>query len=630
MPRISIYEHSDTYSYQTRNLSYATVALPICAIWGPAYDSSDEDNNPDWLYFPSGYRGTTDFVNTFKGPNVSMGSREKSYDYALKLLSIGYDVLVKRADNLGAKATTTLYTRSGAEFITAEARYPGSYGNQLKVRVTVIKVMVNDVATYPYGYVEVYDRNGQVDSPAAVVETDRLLESYTVAFDVDYIADDRPYIDELVTPYIGRFHLNTAAPRTEDAFTKSLEGGNDLGALPVGTAADVAIRPLLIERFGSEGGSATSTLTFVQYMNDQMGNSTATPDPIAPKASADRLKQMYNQQKVANNVLKMIEELTDPLTYDWDCLFLATMDDQYIPEYWKSDNQILVTQYGVPKTCEVAGKVAAQSKCGAVFFGTPFGMAKGSIVEGAPTAGSVLAYKKQLSEKLGQYATYAELVFPWTKSTLPTIGANTWICPELAHLTLIITGAGINGTNRWWMVPAGMNNATNVHSPEYKVKKHYLDLVQDHDKGINANPLMEVPGKGFTCFGNSTLWNKPLNTYNALQNLSTRLLANRVEQRIWDVSLLILFKYNNQDAYAHFYAGLSPLLDEMRAAGALTPNASNPWGYRIVMNPDIIDLDHINANTAIGKVYLAVTGVIDDVQVDLFLLPPNGFDVGLA
>jgi hypothetical protein len=63
----------------------------------------------------------------------------------------------------------------------------------------------------------------------------------------------------------------------------------------------------------------------------------------------------------------------------------------------------------------------------------------------------------------------------------------------------------------------------------------------------------------------------------------------------------------------------------MRAVGALTSTEANPWGYRIIMNPDIINLDRINANTVIGKVELAVTGVIDTVDVDLFLLPPTAF-----
>ena len=63
----------------------------------------------------------------------------------------------------------------------------------------------------------------------------------------------------------------------------------------------------------------------------------------------------------------------------------------------------------------------------------------------------------------------------------------------------------------------------------------------------------------------------------------------------------------------------------MRSVGALTGNEYNPYCYKIIMNPDVINLDRINANTVIGKVYLAVTGVIDTVDVDLFLLPPTGF-----
>ena len=152
------------------------------------------------------------------------------------------------------------------------------------------------------------------------------------------------------------------------------------------------------------------------------------------------------------------------------------------------------------------------------------------------------------------------------------------------------------------MIPAGMTSTGVVHTPEYKIKKAYLDLIQNHDEGVCLNPLMEVPGKGFTCFGNSTLWDKPLGTYNALQNLSTRYLMNAVKDVIY-----------------------SPLLDEMRSVGALTGNDANPLGYQIIMNPDVVNLDRINANTVIGKVYLAVTGVIDTVDVDLFLLPPTGF-----
>lgn len=109
MPRINIYEHSETYSFQTKNNSYATVAFPIAAIWGPTFVEGDEDANPDWVHFSAGYRGTTDFVQTFRGANNYLGAREKSYDYALKLLASGYDILVKRVDGLGDKSYNSQY-----------------------------------------------------------------------------------------------------------------------------------------------------------------------------------------------------------------------------------------------------------------------------------------------------------------------------------------------------------------------------------------------------------------------------------------------------------------------------------------------------------------------------------------
>ena len=149
MPRINIYEHSETYSFQTKNKAYACVAFPIAASWGPAYDSSSEDTNPDWIRFQAGYRGTTDFVNTFRGPNTALGVREKSYDYALKLLASGYDILVKRADGLGSNASKSFIFDLGSGVIatgafsyttsvmmhgmSVQAKEPGSFGNHIKV-----------------------------------------------------------------------------------------------------------------------------------------------------------------------------------------------------------------------------------------------------------------------------------------------------------------------------------------------------------------------------------------------------------------------------------------------------------------------------------------------------------------
>lgn len=844
MPRTNIYEHSETYSFQVANKSYACVAFPITAIWGPAYNPNDEDSNPDWMRFSAGYRGTTDFVNTFRGPNSTLGAREKSYDYALKLLAAGYDILVKRADGLGNKATG-VWSINPALRLFFKAKYPGSFGNELKVRFT------NSGTT---GVIEVFNRNHYFNDAenGEIVRTDQLLERVTVSLSEKSATDSYPFITEAVFDTLSPIILESRVELTSlvlGSWVVSLSGGTDYAVpesnsetdeqgryrgipLPAGMSinreskiyyfkapddwlankeyknegfdigfysndsvtgpwpgqpaqnlaawmfdyykrvtnpqatkkeltaieADLTSRfgkiyfavcpkdaPLILWNNGIDGGmeadnsakfaaamqtvdirvdsrkstynslgitdlcgclitetgrelirneytqvTKSTSLIRWDYFDPRSGDTTSQGltdsdgdilinsdgeaihpyydmdytyvydesvadrldslseqisqmlairfksngeanfvtyfNSISDTLSQERLVQMWNQQKVFNNAVNMLGELTDPLIYDWDTVFMGIADDQYIPAHWKEANPDVDIQYQTTSAHLRLLEVAANSKCGAAFIGTPFGMKRGTDNELAGVATGAVKFKNDVSAAGGkELSTYGQVVGPWCRTTLPINGANSWVTPEVAHLLLMINAEGVGGQNKWWMVPAGMVGTGIVHSPEYRIKKAYLDLIQNHDSGVCMNPLMEVPGKGFTCFGNSTLWNKPLGTYNALQNLSTRLLTNRVKQRIWDTAIQILFKYNNENAYSHFYAGVSPLLDEMRSVGALQSTTANPWGYRITMNPDIINLDRINANTVIGKVELAVTGVIDTVVVDLFLLPPTAF-----
>lgn len=626
MPRINIYEHSETYGFQVKNKAYACVAFPITAIWGPVYDSSDEDLNPDWLHFEAGYRGTTDFVNTFRGANTTLGARERSYDYAVKLLSAGYDILVKRADGLGKQASKELKvstTASKTATLKLKAKYPGTFGNQLKIRVSVEENASNQMI----GTVEVFNRNRYIDNADKVVSTDQLLEIVSVAFDINAATDSRPFISEAVFSNLSTIAIEKETDLEEGVYVTSLSGATDYKAsadiAPTGTdAIDVQIRTMVKSRLGTSPENAT----FYKYILDQVGDSTTDP-ATAGKATQDRIVQMWNQQKVFQNAEAMLDELTDPVLYDWDAVFMGIADDQYIPLSWKEANPAVEMDYRVTTTHIKMLEVASKSKCGAAMIGTPFGLKRGT--ENETTGTGAVKFKNDLeaaaTKKGATLPTFGEVVGPWCKTTLPINGANAWITPEVAHLLLIINAEGVGGQNKWWMVPAGMMGTGIVHSPEYRIKKAYLDVIQNHESGVCLNPLMQVPGKGFTCFGNSTLWKKPLGGYNALQNLSTRFLTNRVKERIWDTALQILFKYNNENAYSHFYAGVSPLLDEMKAVGALTSTEANPLGYKIIMNPDIINLDRINANVVIGRVELSVTGVIDTVEVDLFLLPPTAY-----
>ena len=54
----------------------------------------------------------------------------------------------------------------------------------------------------------------------------------------------------------------------------------------------------------------------------------------------------------------------------------------------------------------------------------------------------------------------------------------------------------------------------------------------------------------------------------------------------------------------------------MKNVGAIT-------GYKVKMAADIDGLDSVNANTIVGKIYLTINGVVNDIVVDLIALPPN-------
>ena len=45
--------------------------------------------------------------------------------------------------------------------------------------------------------------------------------------------------------------------------------------------------------------------------------------------------------------------------------------------------------------------------------------------------------------------------------------------------------------------------------------------------------------------------------------------------------------------------------------------------YYIRMASDINGLDSVAANTVIGKIYLVVPGVVNDIDIDLIALPPT-------
>ena len=213
------------------------------------------------------------------------------------------------------------------------------------------------------------------------------------------------------------------------------------------------------------------------------------------------------------------------------------------------------------------------------------------------------------------FSTHSALFAPWGQYTYVGTGKMNDACPSF--LALMIERAMIlNQSIQYeWALPTNRKHNLNIGKLAYNVPKKLLDQWQTLE-GVGVNVITNIPDLGVSLWGNSTLFEVPPATYQALANLSTRKLVNAVEDLVYRCGIAITFRYNNDEAYSAFYAGVSPLLDTMKNVGAIDD-------YYITMSADINGTDRINANTVIGKIFLVVNGVVNDIYVDLIALPPG-------
>ena len=633
MASITINEISQNYSYNIGTSSFATVALPITSCWGPGcfdpktldVDEAEMMESVTWQQFPATQSGLESFVSTYRGPAASYRvAKDYSYQMAMTLLTAGYDVLVCRLSP-GGKAEGSITFTDGAQGtpkLAIKAKYPGTFGNSLRVVVTPVakRVLVDgELADRNYWNIVVY----VVDSSG--VRT--AVENLVTVFELDNSTDSIPYIGELDSNFLefsGQENLKDTysiyAPEgSTDSNVSMLSGGSDKAdKADVATAMNDAVA-YAADRYNvakNEGNYVNPPEYVTQLIARYDPDKKIEPD----KASADI---MCYKEWCYTYACKVYTLLQDKLSYNPQRIISPGWDDQNFQDIVQ-DSKPEKKMTTISPIHRVLMETAFYSRCATALLDIPKSLLRSGVYNESTASGEegyaqLLARytpSNAITDVNGSlFATHSALFAPWGQYTY--VGTSKQSTASPAFLNLMIQRAMIlNQSLQYeWALPTSRKHTLRVGKMDYTVPKKLMDEWQKLE-GVGVNIITRIPDLGLTCWGNSTLYEVPPATYQALANLSTRYLVNAVENVAYKCGISITYTYNNSQAYNSFYAGVTPILDTMKNVGAIE-------GYYVRMSADIDGLDQVNANSVIGKIYLLVNGVVNDITVDLIALPPS-------
>lgn len=620
MATIKINEVSQNYTYNIGTSSYATVALPITASWGPGYvepttiGASTRDEVLEttvWQRFPATQAGLEAFVAAYRGPAANYRiAKDYSYQMAMTLLTAGYDVLVCRLCP-GAKAEATfnagttddkgVFTKGDATF-TIKAKYPGTFGNNLMVTLAKVpnKKYFN-LVTY------VLDSSG----------TRTAVENLLFVFDIEDSTDTILHIDELESDFLSFVVSGTITEdNTFEQASVKLAGGSDkMAVADTATAADIlpTARAYAVERYSAVNDTPDKCDYIVAY--DELIKA-------ADKVDATRAAVLMYKEWLYTNAIHVYDLLKDKLSYSPQRIIAPGWDDQNFTDLTGEPYLLKLTQVS-PLHVKLMD-VGYYSRCGTPLLDVPKCLGR-SFVYNESTKENETGYAQLLARytpanasydvNASLYPSHSALQAPWGNYTY--VGTSKKNPASPSFLMLMIQRAMIlNQASQYeWALPTNRKHNLDIGKLDYTISKKQLDEWQKID-GVGVNIITTIPDLGTTLWGNSTLFETSPATYQALANLSTRYLVNAVKDLVYRVGIQITFQYNNEQAYSSFYAGVTPLLDTMKNLGAIDD-------YLVKMAADIDGLDQVNANTVVGKIYLVVNGVVNDIVVELIALPPG-------
>jgi len=367
------------------------------------------------------------------------------------------------------------------------------------------------------------------------------------------------------------------------------------------------------------GAKVATEETFASSAYGAALSSLAGSEDVAKMSTVKYMEWVYTAVAGTSTADGIYSLLKDRLTYNPNRL-ISPWDDQDTNGLTEGEAPVAIT--ALSPLHVVLMDTAYGSRCATAYIDIPKSVPRSDVWDDSV---SDPGYAQKLARYLPStsaadvnsvlFSSHSALFAPWGQYQYVGTSRQTDASP--AFQALMIQRAQIlnQALQYEWALPTNRKHNLKLGKLAYNVPKKLLDKWQTLE-GVGVNVITAIPDLGTNIWGNSTLFEVPPATYQALANMSTRFLVNAVEDVAYRVGISITFQYNNDQAYNKFYAGVTPILDTMKNVGAIED-------YYVTMSADISGLDQVNANTVIGKIYLVVNGVVNDIYIDLVALPAS-------
>lgn len=620
--------------------------------------------NTSWKRYPATRDGIESFVSDYRGPAAGYRlAKDYSYYMAITLMTAGYDVLVCRLCP-GKQACTDqfeIYDKDGAEVNTdkehpvatfqVRAKYPGTFGNQLLVSmykpvnrnywnlVTYVmdaggvKSAVENVAFVldPSNATDNVPYVGEVDSQFVEIITEgNLKDEWTFKVAVDNPSFDSTKDESGTNAKLLHVDVKGGVSFSGGTDRSAITGSDD--AAKVKDAIDksselakVRFKDYIDNVESYDAAALKAKIDSLQYVKQLAADATALKD-------VEKAESILYREWIFRYALRVYDLLKDKLAYNpnriiapgWDDLDIEFLGGKYTHEAGCSVLDVISPIHGKLMEC------AYYSRCATAYLDVPRNLARRHVYTNpestqperekgyAQMLESYHPVNELLDINANLYSTHSALFAPWGQYKY--VGTGKYCPAPPSFLTILMQRSMVlnQSTQYEWIQPSDRTHSVKVAKLDYAVPKKVLDLWQptDEEGGIGVNAVTSIPGMGIIPWGNYTLFNNPVMSYQALRNLSTRHLVCAIEDAAYKAGLRITYRYNNSEAYSTFHAGVASLLDTMRNVGAIED-------YYVTMNHDLDSLGIVKANSVVGKIYIVPYGIVDKITVDLIALPPG-------